>query len=192
MAIASKSFVFVEVLDPEVVALLSSLRTILSDKIINTSIHITLRGPYRSDAIWNFFDRISTDQITDPIFFHGFGKFENGEQSIVYLKAHSEIFERFSYKPDFPKRVFGSNPHVTIYEGKNKQKSDAVLQFLKKEKIYFICKKYQFTPFISKQLELEFFQRSSYGEANFSTLIQQGKVESGILGRARKLADLYE
>jgi hypothetical protein len=193
MTATSKSFVFVELLDPEVIAVLTALRTILSDKIQKTSIHITLRGPYRTDAIWSFLEKMNEESFLDPIFFNGFDKFSNADQNIVYVKAQSELFDRFLYKPDFPKKIFGSNPHVTIYEGSNKIKADAIYQFLKKEKFYFICKHYKFTPFIKKQqLNLDFSAQSLYTEENFVNLIQQGKINSGILTRAEKLAAQFK
>ncbi len=188
---SAKSFVFVELLDEGIASLLYCLRAILSDIKQTTSIHITLRGPYKTDAILGFLAGIDNDAANEPILISGVGKFSIGSRKVVYLKAHSDTIQRLLFKPDFPKKRYGSNPHITIYEGENHTKADAVYDFLKKEQMYFLCKKYQLVAHRTRQLSLPFESELPINEASFDYLIKLGKVKEGILKRAEALGSRF-
>ena len=176
----------IEILDSDIVALLTCFRQIFNEKDFSTGIHITIKGPqktFRTKSIDKFLE------TNNPIKIYSVGMFINQDNYIVYLKAQGEdikghMWNKPDYKDDF-------NPHITIYSGENKKLAKIILKFLKEENITLECKKYIIVVHTLKQPSL-FKQEIIADESGFKTLIQKGIVSADILKRARNLMANYE
>ncbi|MBK6639239.1 MAG: hypothetical protein IPG34_17230 [Rhodocyclaceae bacterium] len=131
-------FLFLEIHDLPVVALLQQLRKTFKGHPSNSPIHITIRGPYLKMP-----DRIDIGNLWDAIRAHGIlvnrvAHFELNDRRVIYLRATSDVIRELWHKPDYPIHAFGFNPHITLYEGPVKRAAD-VERFLRVERLEFLC-----------------------------------------------------
>ena len=78
--------------------------------------HITIRGPQK-----NFSKSIfcKTEKIIQNISIEiiGLDILEYENMSFCVFKINAPSLEKIWRKPDFPKKIFGFNPHITLYKG---------------------------------------------------------------------------
>lgn len=174
---------FIEIRDKEISSLLNCLREIFSDKKLNSGIHITIKGPqktFRKKSINKFLKE------NDPIQIYDAGMFINGDTYIVYMKVKCENLNGYLWrKPDYNDEY---NPHITLYKGLDKHIAYAVLDFLKKENISLLCSKYDIVIYTLRQLNL-FSPTSCFKHSDLHNLIDQGRIKSDILSRAKKMVE---
>lgn len=201
----SPRFIFLELLDEEVNDILNNLRNIFCGKREKSNIHITVRGPYYGQIRSSDIDRYqSILKNHSPLLIGGTGIFKNSKEYIVYVKVVNDGLKKIWWKPDYPPRIFGFNPHVTIYKGPDKEFANSIYTFLKKEKLTLLCHDFHLTTFISNRsslfpdedLELELDDESpclfsEYDEIKRKTdLIDmpfRGKVRADLLERAKSI-----
>lgn len=132
-------FLFLEIADRQVVTLLNELRGAFSEKPRATTVHITLRGPYKElpqyEELQNFSDLIRQEGVL----ISGVGTFSDDKTNVVFLRVQNPKLRKLLWKPDFPRLKHGFHPHITIYEGKDREKADAIARFLQSEKLVFLC-----------------------------------------------------
>ena len=131
-------FLFLEVLDPEINALLSSLRRTFDDRESSSGIHITIRGPYYEEIRGKDIKKYEQIIRRDPILIHGIDMFRNPDEIVVFIRVHSVALSEVWWKPDFPKERYGFNPHISLFKSENVELALAVLNFLKKEELKLI------------------------------------------------------
>jgi len=184
----AKIFVFLEFNDPEIKSFLSELRHIISNGgNASDQVHITLRGPFKKARPKHMLESFEACLNDEPILISGVGRFYANEKCVVYLKVSSPYLKKVWYKPDYPIRKYGFNPHITLYEG-FRESGDKVYEFLLKEDISLLSFDYSVTQYFSKNMSL--FSRSiqRYSEKDFRKLIVHSRIKSGILDRAKNLA----
>jgi len=189
----TKEFLFLEFLDPEINALLTGLRKEFSEKISHSNIHITVRGPYKKRLTKIQIDKIWRKIKNDIILICDTGLFNNCGFYIVYLKVKSENLRGIWWKPDFQVSKHGFNPHITMYQGNNKELAHKIKKFLGEENIQLLCSQFDLTPYVSKQETL--FKKSDSTEMSnkqFLGLIHLGKIKADILQRAHNLVKYGE
>lgn len=185
-----KLFLFVEIHDKPVVELINNLRTIFNDgKRKNSPVHITLRGPYTStpdpEEINSYWETIREEGIL----ISGTDNFNNNDKYVVYLKVKSKVIRELWWKPDYPISQYGFNPHITLYEGRNKAKAMAITKFIKKENLAFLCRNLSLR--MHDPLQLDLFSHGNalcYKTQNTPQIeAQMNRIKPGILERATEL-----
>ncbi|MBI5075749.1 MAG: hypothetical protein HZB62_11380 [Nitrospirae bacterium] len=201
-------FVFLELLDIDVNAILNGLRNAFNEKKSSSNIHITVRGPYSHKIKPGDLDRYELLlQQYAPLFIGNVGIFNNHGEYIVYVKVVSEGLRKLWWKPDYPISQYGFNPHITIYKGQNKEFARRVFDFLKIEDLTLLCRKFHLTTYTSNKTPLfqddvviededvSFLSQSDVDheriENNFINLPFRGKVRFDIIERALQLKSTY-
>jgi 2'-5' RNA ligase len=177
----AKRFVFLEILDPELNALIGWLREAAMGTPSRHNIHITIRGPY-STAIPEY--QIARYQNTlrrDPIIFEGVGEFRDGDRRVVYLKVQHPKLRQIWWKPDFPVKEFGFNPHITIFEGTDSPRADAIFEFLKKERLQLLTSDFEVTSRVSDHRDM--FGEPTRKKEPFLKLVNRGLVRADVINR---------
>lgn len=148
MSNSRSSFVFLEVLDPTAVNLLTNLRSILKGRESKSPIHITVRGPYKTPPSPKKLEHLWSLVQGEGLFLHGIGRFEFPDKHIVFIRSHSKAIRKIWWKRDFPIIHFGFNPHISLFEGTPKEAA-RVEKFLRNERIELFC----------RQLSLSLYER---------------------------------
>ena len=192
-ATTTKYFVFLEICDADISELLNNLRSVFNQKEFKSNVHVTLRGPYSKPVNEKYLDDWYHKISANTILIANPGMFENEEESFVYLGVSmankSKNLSRITRKFNFPKNKFDFNPHITLYAGSNKILAHKIYEFLRKEKIEFVCNSFELSVYASNpQLEL-FPVRVSSLKGSVSNLISSGKISPEIFVRARRLTE---
>ena len=185
-----RSFIFLQFLDAGINALLSGLMREFGNSKTESGIHITVRGPYSGripkKSIAKFEDIIRHD----PILIRGIDVFQNQVENIVYIRAHSDSLKKIWWKPDFPVKKFGFNPHITLHKTHDVEFAKIISDFLKKEDIELICHEFRLIPFTSKQGDFFPFDPDPQNRY-LSELSNQGLIHLDILHRAANVVEEY-
>lgn len=181
-------FVFLEFLDPAIRDFLMELRDALNGKKETSPIHITVRGPYANPPDPSHIDELREKLFGLGVYIGGAGIFPTDDSFAVYLKAQSPVFDEIWWKPDYPKETHKTNPHVTIFETKDKRAAVEVEKFLKKERIEIHTFGIDLKVRSRKQIEL-FEPHIDYLPGKLPTFLEKLKVKPGFLSRAKALGD---
>lgn len=184
----SNNFLFLEFRDRDICTLLHELRKLFNGKPSKSNIHITVRGPYveplKEKDVKPFQDIVNNDLIT----ISGVSMFNNNGCYVVYLGVNSENLHEIWWKRDYPKGVYGFNPHISLYQGTNKQLAYRIKDFLTAENLVLETKRFELTPYVSSQYCL-FSDEQRRFEKHFLHLILDRRVKGDILIRAKKMVD---
>ena len=187
---SSQKFLFLEFLDPAINGLLLRLRHEFTGENPMSSIHVTVRGPYKGRIRESAVRRFQRLLEGEPILIHGIGMFTNPDEFVVYIKVYSERLRRIWWKPDFPKSQYGINPHISLYRGNDKVLAEKIQRFLNAEGLNLVCTDFRLTPYTSKQSEL-FSLESLPVEYHFLRLSNVRIVKADIIQRAEKLVQTH-
>ena len=186
----SQNFILLQVLDAEINAFLSGLMREFGNSKTARSIHITVRGPYSrripKNAIAKFEDIIRRD----PILIRGVDVFQNQTENVVYIRAHSDSLKKIWWKPDFPIKEFGFNPHITLHKTPDIGFAKTISDFLKRENIELICHEFRLIPFTSKQGDF-FPLEPALRDRHFRELSNRELVHPDIRDRAANVVAEY-
>jgi len=186
----SPRFIFLEFQDPEIHALLKGLMREFGSSPSSGRIHITVRGPYYRRIAAVEVERFEKIIQKDPILIQGAGLFSNPEEFVVYIKVWSQSLKRIWWKPSYPIKQFGFNPHITLYKGPDEGLAKEIYTFLKKEDLGLLCHNFRLITFISKQAEL-FSDEKLPRERHFLELSNRRLVRPDILQRAANVVSRY-
>lgn len=181
-------FVFLEIKDIEVLNLLISLRQVFLGKTSNSAIHLTVRGPYEVPPLSSQIRKWQEMLRDEPVVLANTGFFSNRDEYVVYIKISNEYLRQIWYKPDFPVKEYGFNPHITLYKGGDLERAKKIEKFLKSENIELMCYEYELNCYKSKDMKL-FGPKEMDQKHHFKTLVDLGKVKYDILNRAMSLMD---
>jgi 2'-5' RNA ligase len=180
----AKSFVFLEITDPEIAALVHGIRTAADGTSPSSAPHVTIRGPYSRSVTASELRRYERILSTTPVVLQGFGVFEMSDKVVVYIKIQHEKLRQIWWKPDFPIAKYGFNPHVTLYEGSDRERAERLLAFLQREGIKLLTWNFAVTPHVSDHKDL--FKKPKDRETLFLGLVNRGTVRPDILARLEK------
>jgi len=182
-----KRFVFLEILDPEVNALILAIVEMASGKVINKPTHLTVRGPYDGYIQNSVLEKCREEMQYDVLRIADIGVFSNPDEEVVYFKVDSSHLRNIWWKPKYGIGEYGFNPHFSLYRGKDKIWANIVAQFLKDEQIELLCAEYRFVRHVTtKQLQLP--QTMS---KQFSRLIDSKRIHTTFMSRLEKLVNEY-
>lgn len=127
-------FVYARLDSAEQEAFLAELFRCFNGRPPTGGIHVTIRGPYARKPALATMSRIQRDLNLEPLLFTGVRVFQ-GARRVVVLPAINDRLQRVWWKPDFPTRIHGFTPHVTMYDGPSEESSRAVESFIKSSRI---------------------------------------------------------
>lgn len=185
-----KRFLFLEILDPEVHALINGLRREFGQKESSSNLHITVRGPYTKPIPQKSIERFQRIMSDDILLIHGVGVFKNEDTYVVYIKINSDTLKGIWWKPDYPIKDYGFNPHISLYIGDDKELANAIYEFLRAEDLKLLCREFQLAPYVSKQEQM-FEDRKIPEQRHFFKLANRRLVKPNILQRAANLVGSY-
>lgn len=181
----NKQFLFIELNDVYIISLFKSLRDAFGGKNKSTGIHITIKGPQKSP-----FRTRSVNYFMEkkyPLLINGSGIFNNNGTYIVYMKVILDELKSYQlwYKPDFPEEF---NPHITLYEGRNKQLANKICKFISKEINTISTCEYKIVPHTPSQKDLVTLCENK-PNLGFLPLVKLGVVPDDIIQKSKKLVE---
>ncbi|MDX1914979.1 MAG: hypothetical protein SFU55_05285 [Methylophilus sp.] len=184
-------FLFLEIQDPPVVELLSSIKDIFSEKPKTSPLHITVRGPYKNVPDEKSLERLWSIIQGEGVLLSGIRSFEFKNKKYIYIQSQSKAIRKIWWKSDYPIFKYGFNPHITLYEG-TLAKANKIESFLKNEKLEFFCHNISLRLYVSGQPDLfgDVYRELHYEKVSvqtFNVLTQPYRWEPGIIERARLL-----
>ena len=187
---SAQQFIFLELLDPEINGLLCRLRAAFSDEKAFTNIHITVRGPYRNMISEEEIKKYRELLSDEPILIHGINMFKNPGRYVVYIGVSCERLKQIWWKPDYPAKTFGFNPHISLYVGSDQLLAEKIQYFLKKEGLKLLCRDFRLTPYTSRQTEM-FPLDPAPVERLFLALSNRRLVRADIVQRAENIVSSH-
>ncbi|MGH7239115.1 MAG: hypothetical protein ACREHG_03505 [Candidatus Saccharimonadales bacterium] len=176
-----------EITDPEVCGLINWVRNIVSENQVNTSVHLTIRGPYRDsdpEIAKEDVDKWFSVLNKEAFFIGNIGLFNNEDEYVVYFKVGHPYLQKIWWKPDYPIREYGFNPHISLYTGKDRIFATELVRFLKNEKIELMCDQYRLITYTPKQNDL--FQIQNTEKTHPLNLVNTKKVSITLFDRLSK------
>lgn len=186
----ARQFVLLEILDKDVRQLLSSLRAIFSGEPARAPVHVTIRGPYPQPVRKDLMSNLEARLHNDVLLIAGAGIFRAKKSAAVYLKVSAKRLRSVWWKPDYPVKTHGFNPHITMYEGSDLGLAEAIYEFLRKEKIELVCHEFKVAMHAAGQFPAMYNQEAE-SRRGLSNLTRAGAISEGVLERARRLARTY-
>ena len=180
----AKSFVFLEIVDPEIVALVHGIRSIANSAPSRSGPHVTIRGPYSKPVPPGQLTRYKRLLDSSPVVLEGVGVFTASDRFAVYVKVQHDKLRQVWWKPDYPIKKFGFNPHVTLYEGDDRQRAMLLCKFLTNEKLKVLTWDFVVRPYVSDHKDL--FQRANPLDISFFGLINKGQIRADFLARLER------
>ena len=201
---SGNKFLFIRILDEELVALFKGLKLVFNGRESTSPVHITVKGPQKSKFKNTLRDRFS--EINVPLTISQSDYFTYSGKYFVHFKVQIPKMEKYQlwYKPTFGNE---KNPHITICETSNENLSKDIVEFLNKEVGVLTCRDYKFiqhtlspfsqhilSPFsqhtlsqsdIVSQVSLE--KTRNIDDTSIPNLINTEKVRKGLFTRARKI-----
>jgi hypothetical protein len=184
-------FLFLEIQDPLVVELLTSLKSIFNNKPSVSPIHVTVRGPYKKIPDEGYLEKLWDTIEGEGVLLNGIRHFEFENKRYVYIKTHSRAIRKIWWKSDYPIVEYGFNPHITLFEGPINI-AEKIEAFLKEERLEFYCHNLSLRLYTPGQSDLfgnskrEIYLEHSTKDTN-NILTQPYRWEEGIEERAREL-----
>lgn len=173
-----RHFVFVVFNDPVVVGVIDFLFSVLNKNKIRSKPHLTIQGPFEEKVSLETIASIKRRLADDDIFIGNPGLFETKDGVALFLKVRSQNLRKVWNKPDYPVELYGFNPHITLYEGADKERAAKACEFLKKNRVELICREFDVVQYVPKQMDM-FPTGSVSGDENaISILMQRGKLSS--------------
>ena len=185
---SGNKFLFIEILDEELVTLFQGLKSIFNDQEATSPIHITVKGPQKSNFKATSFKKFSDSD--HPLVISQSSYFSYSKKYFVHFKVQIPQMEKHQlwYKPTFPTE---KNPHITVCETSDEDFSKDIVRFLNKEVGDLLCRDYEFLQYIPSHRDLvreTGLEKTRYiDDAGIPNLINIGKVRKGLFARARKI-----
>ena len=184
-----RSFLLLELLDPQVTAFLWAIRRTLSGTTDKGPIHVTLRGPYEGEPPKQVMERAEAALRPDVLKIAGVGRFRNHDEEVVFLAVHSSGLRSVWWKPSYPIERFGFTPHISLYRGPDSNLADAIADFLSLEKIELNCAEYRLVWHQSGQPNL--FSHSVPTIGALRDLTESTRIDATMLDRLEAFVDKY-
>ena len=189
MIMSSERFLFLEITQPEIRALLWRIQWILVGKEPRKPVHLTLRGPYEREIGKDTIDKYRDALRDDVLQIGDVGRFDNPGEQVVFLRVASPNLRSVWWKPTYPIRDHGFTPHISLYRGGDALFANQVADFLDHEQLQLLCSDYELRvykrhglPFIAESPETPDLAR--WPEA-------AGRVDPLFLRRLQRLVDEY-
>ncbi|MCI0562446.1 MAG: 2'-5' RNA ligase family protein [Nitrososphaera sp.] len=185
-----KYFIFLEITDPEINALIWAITEIVTGQRPTQPFHMTVRGPYEERICMSTLKECQEAMSHDVLKISRVGRFSNPGEETVYLRIDSPNLRKIWWKPDYPIEKFGFNPHISLYRGPDRQLADRIAAFLEKEDITLLCAEYRLVPHVTKQLDM--FPLSVPITKQFLGLLNSRRIHTTFLMRLEHMVRDYK
>jgi len=177
----AKRFLFLEVIDPEVVNLLTGIRGLATEQKPKSGVHVTIRGPYNREIPRPQIEQYQKWLRRHPLLLESVGSFHDLERHVVYIRVKHPVLRRIWWKPDFPVNKFGFNPHITLYDGNSAERANRLRAFLEREQLKLLTWEFRVTAYVADHAD--FFKPKPNSDDSFLGLVNRGLVRADILAR---------
>ncbi|MFC1748891.1 hypothetical protein ACFL2V_08785 [Pseudomonadota bacterium] len=109
------------------------------------------------------------------------GLFSNPKEEVVFFNVDSPHLREVWWKPDYPIKHYGYNPHISIYRGSNKKLAAALKDFIYNDDFELLCSEFEITTYLTRQLQL--LPSEEVESKQFLRLLSSGKVSPTFLSR---------
>lgn len=178
-------FVFLEISDRDLNYLFRGIHWILYRRAPDKATHLTIRGPYSGRVPSHTVDRCRKIMQHDVLTISGVGRFSNPSEEVVFLRVNSQNLRRVWWKPDYPIREHGFNPHISLYRGSDRSLAAKLETFFIHENLRLDCAEFKIATRVTRQLQI-FDSRVPHA------LVQTGRVSSNLLDRLRVLVRRHQ
>jgi hypothetical protein len=185
----SVTFLLLEIADPEVNAFLWFVRYTLTGRRPEGPIHLTLRGPYEGEGPAEAIETARDALKRDVLRIAGVGRFSNPGEEVVFLRVDSPHLRDVWWKPSFPIKRFGFEPHISIYRGHDKEFADRIAGFFTDHHIELLCAEHRVVWHQSRQPNL-FAAREPAIHA-LALLPGSTRVDFSVLEQLREFVESY-
>ena len=182
-------FVFLEITQPEIRALLWHMQWILSGTEPRHSVHVTLRGPYTGRIASKTVKKSSETLRNDTLRIGGVGRLRQPEE-VVFLRVDCPNLRKVWWKPDFPKKS-GYEPHISLYRGDDTAFADRVANYLVRESLELSCADFRLAVHRRAGLPLASSKEWTVDNGKSGTSFGHGRTEPQFLARLRRFVDEY-
>lgn len=186
----ARYFIFLEILDPEINALLSEISKIVLDKKPERAPHLTVRGPYSEGIPVSTLAWCRKIMKHDVLKIGEVGRFSNSSEEVVYLNVDSPNLKEIWWKPKYSMKKHGFHPHLSVYRGTDSLFADKLANLLEKERINLLCAEFCFVSHLRKQLGL--FPRDVPMSEHFRRLVISGRVSSNFIKKLEQMVKNYK
>ncbi|WP_423909052.1 hypothetical protein [Candidatus Spongiihabitans sp.] len=189
---SGNKFLFIEILDEELVTLFQGLKSIFNDQEATSPVHITIKGPQKSNFKVTSYNKFSDSDY--PLVISQSNCFSYSKKYFVHFKVQIPQMEKHQlwYKPTFPSE---KNPHITVCETSDEDFSNDIVSFLNKEVGDLLCRDYEFLQYIPSHRDLVretgLEKTRNIDDAGIPNLINIGKVRKGLFARAHEIKAKY-
>lgn len=183
----SRYFVFAEFGSPEVQQFLSRLRAALSFTTKTSPVHVTLRGPYSTPPPEEELQELAEKMRGYGVKIHDHGYFYTPSGFSVFLRAECTVFRELWDKPDYKVPKARIQPHVTLFESKNRDAAQAVRDFLRAERIHIHTYDVFLSVFQSKSAQKNLFDLPIARPQGGRIRRDIWRVEEDVIERAKAL-----
>jgi hypothetical protein len=114
----------------------------------------------------------------------GIGIFELPDRVVVYVKVQHEKLRQIWWKPDFPIEKYGFNPHITLYEGTDRERARRLCEFLHGERVSLLSWDYSVTSHVADHKDM--FRNPAAQDMSFLGLVNRGVVRADLLTRLER------
>ena len=185
---SGNKFLFIKILDEELVILFQGLKSIFNDQEATSPVHITVKGPQKSNFKVTSFNNFSDRD--HPLVISQSSCFSYSRKYFVHFKVQIPEMGKYQlwYKPTFPTE---KNPHITVCETSDEDFSKDIVRFLNKEVDDLLCRDYEFLQYTPSQhdmiIAMDYEKTRNIDDASVPNLINIGKVRKGLFARAREV-----
>ncbi|NOY83992.1 MAG: hypothetical protein GXO96_04055 [Nitrospirae bacterium] len=180
-------FIFLEILDPEINAFFSMVSEIMVGEKPKRAPHLTVRGPYEGKLPESILEECKEAMKYDVLKIGPVGRFSNKDEEIVYFMVDSPHLRKIWWKPSYPMKKHGFNPHLSIYRGINRRFADSLVSLLEKEEIILLCAEHRLVSHLVKQIEL--FPENIPVARHFKRLVDSSRVSPKFLSRLKRIVN---
>lgn len=183
--ISGQNFVFLIFRDPFVVGVVNYLRRAMGAKVDDRLPHVTIQGPFSEPISSERICSIQKILAADVFLIANVDFFDTPKGVALFFRVNSQNLARVWNKPDYPKDRFGIQPHLTMYEGPDRDRVMRAAKFLKREPLEVVTTVVDVVPYVSKQFELFPEAGVPPDEMVIQRLIALGKIGSSFDSRFR-------
>jgi hypothetical protein len=185
----ARTFLLLEIVDPEVSAFLWRMRSIIAGRRVSGAIHVTLRGPYEGDVPTDNIDEWRNVLGHDVLKIASVGRFSNGPEQVVFFRVESPHLRSVWWKPSFPIERFGFEPHISVYRGPEEEYAEFVARALKRERVELLCAEHRLV--WHKVGQPDMFRQDAPTIEAMEHLLGSGRIDVSALDRIEEAIGRY-
>ena len=180
-------FVFLEFGNQNVIEFITRFRAALQNTKKSPPVHVTLRGPYKIPPQLEQLEEFAERLRGYGVKICNYGIFSTPSGYAVFLRAECSIFRELWDKPDYKVSLARIQPHITVFESKNRADAEAVRDFLKHENLLIHTYNIYLSVYRTRSVQGDLFGRPSAIPGGRIINEDLWRIPGEILDRAKSL-----